>query len=94
MSHRGGGMGSFIGLVLVGVGSMVMLYLALPMLHFSGIAAINSTDAGSTARVIAVNQTDMFGFLVGTLGWGLIVVIGLFIVVAAVVMAYYAGRRR
>ena len=87
-------MDGFVALALVGVGAMVLFYFALPMLHFSTIAAINSTDAGSQARVMATNQSDAIAFLIGLGGNGIIWYVLVMILVSAFVILYMAGRRR
>ena len=87
-------MDAFVMLGLVAVGCMVLLYFALPALHFAGVAAINATDAGSQARVIATNQTDSIAFLVGLGGNGMIWYLLLTILATVFLMVYYyAGRR-
>ena len=88
------GMDTFVMLALVAAGCMVLFYFALPMLHFANIAAINSTDAGSQARVLATNQTDYVTFLVGLGGNGILWYVLVLIVVAAFMILYYSGRRR
>ena len=88
------GMDTFMALTLVAVGGFLIFYFAIPMAHFSGLNALNTTDAGSVARVVATNQTDSFAFLVGLGGTGWVYFMFVMVLACAFLILYTSMRRR